>query len=346
MPITEEDRRRIQLKKEVTTTFILNKEDDVAFGGNKYLFKVEGDMDTGCIYYIDNITKNDVAFDNNSCLNLILLDTFDNGNYYDMNNPILLSFLENYSKSKCKRDVGISNEAIKQLNIDTTYTFTQIIQNIEDKKIKLKLIFHCHFLFNNYIIADKPEFEDRKKYEADFFGEKWDGYFIYYYKTHNKGFVNGELFHLCGLYTKTDGTAMERFKSIEYTGMPNLLDDNFYETIDISESDNTLNIYENSNLKTTYNNNNNHTMSNYNSNPYQDRNNYANNTEYKQEFYHKFSDPWKVRNGVEKNGHIVNDQGCVFSKEQVKEYKKWGVEITPDSNIHGNKTTNQLLKRK
>ena len=72
MPITEEERRYIQLKKEVTTTFILNKEDDVAFGGNKYLFRVEGDMDTGCIYYIDNITKNDIAFDNNSCLNLIL----------------------------------------------------------------------------------------------------------------------------------------------------------------------------------------------------------------------------------------------------------------------------------
>ena len=127
MPITEEDKRRIQLCKEVTTTFILNKEDDVAFGGNKYLVRVECDMDTGRIYYIDNITKNDVAFDNNSCLNLILLDTFDNGNYYDMNNPILLSFLENYSKSKCKLDVGISNEAIKQLNIDTRYIFTQII---------------------------------------------------------------------------------------------------------------------------------------------------------------------------------------------------------------------------
>ena len=337
MPITEEDRRRIQLKKEVTTTFILNKEDDVAFGGNKYLFKVEGDMDTGCIYYIDNITKNDVAFDNNSCLNLILFSTFNNGKYYDMNNPILLSFLENYSKSKCKLDVGISNEAIKQLNIDTTYTFTQIIQNIEDKKIKLKLLFHCHFLFNNYIIADKPEFEDKKKYEADFFGEKWDGYFIYYFKTHNKGFANGELFHICGLYTKTDGTFTDRLKSIKYTGMPNLLDDN--DVIDNASS----NISKN-NLKTSYNNN--YTMSNYNSNPYQDRNNYGNNTEYKQEFYHKFSDPWKVRNGVEKNGHIVNEFGEVFSQDQVKYYQKLGHNITPDSNIHGDKSTKELLKKR
>jgi hypothetical protein len=337
MPITEEDKRRIQLEKEVTTTFILNKEDDVAFGGNKYLFRVEGDMDTGCIYYIDNITKNDIAFDNNSCLNLILFSTFNNGKYYDMNNPILLSFLENYSKSKCKYDVGISEQAIIELNIDTSYTFTRIIQNIEDKKLKLNLLFHCHFLFNNYIIADKSNFEDAKKYEAHFFGEKWDGYFVYYYKTHNKGFVNGELFHLCGLYTKTDGTFMERLKSIKYTGMPNLLDDN--DVIDNASS----NISKN-NLKTSYNNN--YTMSNYNSNPYQDRNNYANNTEYKQEFYHKFSDPWKVRNDVEKNGHIVNDQGCVFSKEQVKEYKKWGVEITPDSNIHGDKSTKELLKKR
>ena len=342
MPITEEDKRRIQLCKEITTTFILNKEDDVAFGGNKYLFRVEGNLDTGRIYYIDNITKNDVVFDKNSCLNLILISTFNNGKYYDMNNPILLSLLENYSK--CKRDVGISNEAIKQLNIDTTYTFTQIIQNIEDKKIKLKLLFHCHFLFNNYIIADTPEFKDKKKYEADCFGEKWDGYFIYYYKTHNKGFVNGELFHCCHWYTKTDGTFMERLKSIEYTGMPNLLDDNFYATIDISESDNTLNIYENSNLKTTYNNN--HTMSNYNSNPYQDRNNYANNTEYKQEFYHKFSDPCKVRNGVEKNGHIVNEFGEVFSQDQVKYYQKLGHNIAPDSNIHGDKSTKELLKKR
>ncbi len=116
--------------------------------------------------------------------------------------------------------------------------------------------------------------------------------------------------------------------------MPNLLDDNFY---------NTLNINEN-NLKSLYNNT--HTMSNYNSNPYQDRNIYANNTDYKQEIYHKFSDPWKVRNDVEKNGHIVNKFGEVFSREQVKEYKKLGHNIIPDSNIHGDKSTKELLKKR
>jgi hypothetical protein len=300
-------------------------------------------MDTGCIYYIDTLTKKEVLFGKNDCFNLILFFTFDNGKYYDMNNPILLSFLENYSKSKCKRDIGISDEAIKELNIDTSYTFTRIIQNIEDKKLKLKLIFHCDFLFNNYIIALKPDtIEDLKKCEAHFFGEKWDGYFIYYYKTGKKVFVNGELFHVCGLCSKTDGTFMDRLKSINYFGMPNLLDDNFYATDKINISKNEYN--NENNLKMSYNNN--HTMSNYNSNPYQDRNNYANNTDYKQEFYHKFSDPWKVRNNVEKNGHIINEFGEVFSQEQVKEYKKWGVEITPDSNIHGNKTTKQLLKRK
>ena len=77
----------------------------------------------------------------------------------------------------------------------------------------------------------------------------------------------------------------------------------------------------------------------YNSNPYQDRNNYKNNTEYKQDFYHTFSDPWKVRNDVEKNGHIVNEFGEVFSKEQIKEYKKLGHNIILDSNIHGDKST-------
>lgn len=335
MSLTEEQRKSFELKKDVKKSFILNKEEDVAFGGNKYLFKVEGDIDTGCIYYIDNLTKKEVVFGKNDCLNLILLTTFDNGNYYDMNNPILLSYLENYSKSKCKHTVGISEEAIIELNIDTSYTFTRLIQNVEDKKVKLKLLFHCHFLFNNYIIADKPEFKDEKKYEAHFFGEKWDGYFIYY-KTHSKGFVNGELFHLCGYYTKTDGTFIERLKSIKYTGMPNLLSD-------INDIGNNNRINEN-NLKKS--NNNIHTMSNYNSNPYQDRNIYVNDTHYKQEFYHKFSDPWSARNDVEKNGHIVNEFGCVFSPEQVKEYKKWGVEITPDSNIHGDKTTKQLLKRK
>lgn len=344
MPFTEEDRRNIQFKKEVISTFILNKEEDVAFGGNKYLFRVEGDMNTGCIYYIDNITKNEVVFGKNDCLNLILLTTFDKDKYYDMNNPILLNFLENYSKSKCKHDVGISDEAIKQLNIDTNYTFTRIIQNIEDKTLKLKLLFHCYFLFNNYIIADKPDFKDEKKYAADFFGEKWDGYFIYYFKTHNKGFVNGELFHICGYHTKTDGTFMERLKAVKYTGMPNLLSDvNDDNSTTESIESKTSNINEN-NLNIPYNNN--YTMSNYNSNPYQDKNIYANDTDYKREFYHKFSDPWKVRNNVEKNGHIVNDQGCVFSREQVKEYKKWGVDITPDSNIHGGKTTKDLLKKK
>jgi hypothetical protein len=324
MPLTEEDRKRIEFKKHVKKSVILNKEEDVAFGGNKYLFKVEGDINTGCIYYIDNLTKKEVVFGKNDCLNITLSTTFDNGNYYDMNNPILLSFLEYYKK--CKHNVGISEEAIIELNIDTSYTFTRLIQNVEDKKVKLKLLFHCSFLFNNYIIADKPEFKDEKKYEAHFFGEKWDGYFIYYYKNHNKGFVNGELFHLCGLYTKTNGTFMERLKSIKYTGMPNLL----------SDIGNNIRINEN-NLNKSKNNI--YTSSNYTSNPYQDRNIYTDDTDYKQELYHNFSDPWNARNDVEKNGHIVNEFGCIFSPEQVKEYKKWGVEITPDCNIHGHKTT-------
>ena len=345
MSLTEEDRKRIELEKDVIKSGLLNKEEDVAFGGNKYLFRVEGDVDKGCIYYFDNFTKKEVVFCKNDCLNLILLSTFDNGKYYDMNNPTLLNYLENYSKSKCKLEIGISDEAIKELNIDTSYTFTRTIQNIEDKKLKLKLLFRCYFLFNNYIIADKPAFKDEKKYETHFAGEKWEGYFIYYNKTGKKGFVNGELFHVSGLWTKHDGTLMERLKSIKYFGMPNLLDDTFYatETINISKSEyNKLNKNEN-NLKMSYDNN--YTMSNYNSNPYQDRNNYANNTDYKQEFYHKFSDPWSVRNNVEKNGHIVNEFGEVFSREQVKNYQKLGHTITPDSNIHGNKTTKQLLKR-
>lgn len=330
MSLTEEDRKRIEIKKDVIKSGILNKEEDVAFGGNKYLFRVEGDVDKGCIYYIDNFTKKEVVFSKNDCLNLILLSTFDNGKYYDMNNPTLLNYLENYSKSKCKLEIGISDEAIKELNIDTNYTFTRTIQNIEDKKLKLKLLFHCDFLFNNYIIADKPNFEDEKKYEAHLAGEKWDGYFIYYNKNGKKGFINGELFHV----SQYLGSYLPRSKYIKYFGMPNLLDDNFY---------NTLNKNEN-NLKISYDNN--YTMSNYNSNPYQDRNNYANNTDYKQEFYHKFSDPWKIRNDVEKNGNIVNEFGEVFSQEQVKNYQKLGHTITPDSNIHGNKTTKQLLKRK
>lgn len=87
-------------------------------------------------------------------------------------------------------------------------------------------------------------------------------------------------------------------------------------------------------------------MSNRNSNPYQDRNNYKNDSDYKQEFYHGFSDPWKTRNDVEKNGHIVNKFGEVFSQDQVKYYQKLGHNITPDSNIHGGKTTKELLNRK
>jgi hypothetical protein len=114
--------------------------------------------------------------------------------------------------------------------------------------------------------------------------------------------------------------------------MPNLLSD---------INDNAIN---KNNLKTSYNYN--HTMSNYNYNPYQDRNNYANDTDYKQEFYHKFSDPWRVRNDVEKNGHIVNEFGEVFTKEQVKEYKKLGHNIALDSNIHGDKSTKELLKKR
>lgn len=336
MSFTEEDRKYIELKKNIIASCILNKEEDVAFGGNKYLFKVEGDMDTGCIYYIDNFTKKDVVFGMNSCLNLILFSTLNNGKYYDMNNPILLSYLETYSKSKCKLSVGISAEAINELNIDTSFTFTQIIQNIEDKKLKLNLLFHCQYIFNNYIIAFRPDFTDEKKYEAHFFGEKWDGYFIYY-KTNNKGFVKGELFHVCQYYTKTDGTLRDQLKSIKYTGMPNLLsdiDDNKY---------NTLNINENNLKNLQYNI---HSMSNRNSNPYQDRNNYENDSDYKQEFYHRFSDPWKTRNDVEKNGHIVNNFGEVFSQDQVKYYQKLGHNITPDSNIHGGKTTKELLKRK
>ena len=77
MPITEEERKRNALQKEVIKSSTSNIEEDVAFGGNKHLFRVEGEMDKGCIYYIDNITKNEVVFAKNySCLNLIL---FRNG---------------------------------------------------------------------------------------------------------------------------------------------------------------------------------------------------------------------------------------------------------------------------
>ncbi len=79
---------------------------------------------------------------------------------------------------------------------------------------------------------------------------------------------------------------------------------------------------------------------------YQDYNNYPNDSNYKQEFYHRFSDPWKVRNNVENKGHIVTNLGEVFSPEQVKTYNKLGHKITPDSNIHGSKTTTELLKKR
>ena len=83
------------------------------------------------------------------------------------------------------------------------------------------------------------------------------------------------------------------------------------------------------------------TTTNRDNNPYRDCNNYHNDNDndndsgYQQEFYNRFSDPWKVRNDIEKNGHIVNEFGEVFSPEQVKYYKKLGYNITPDSNIHG-----------
>jgi len=76
-------------------------------------------------------------------------------------------------------------------------------------------------------------------------------------------------------------------------------------------------------------------MTNRDRNPYRDWNNYDNDSDYQQEFYHRFSDPWKVRNDVENNGYIVTNHGEVFSPEQVKYYEKLGHNITPDSNIHG-----------
>ena len=71
-------------------------------------------------------------------------------------------------------------------------------------------------------------------------------------------------------------------------------------------------------------------IKNYMSHPYQDKNNYDDDNDYKQEFYHKFSDPWKVRNDVENNGHIVSKFGEVFSPEQIKYYKKIGHNIISD----------------
>ena len=71
-------------------------------------------------------------------------------------------------------------------------------------------------------------------------------------------------------------------------------------------------------------------IKNYMSHPYQDKNNYDDDNDYKQEFYHIFSDPWKARNDVENNGHIVSEFGEVFSPEQIKYYKKLGHNITPD----------------
>ena len=75
----------------------------------------------------------------------------------------------------------------------------------------------------------------------------------------------------------------------------------------------------------------------YNNNAYThsygDFNNYEDDSDYKQDFYHNFSDPWKVRNDVENNGHIVSEFGEVFSPEQIKYYKKLGYDINPDSNM-------------
>jgi hypothetical protein len=70
-------------------------------------------------------------------------------------------------------------------------------------------------------------------------------------------------------------------------------------------------------------------IKNYTSHPYQDNNKYDDNDD-KQEFYHNFSDPWKARNDVENNGHIVSEFGEVFSPEQIKYYKNLGHNITPD----------------
>ena len=71
-------------------------------------------------------------------------------------------------------------------------------------------------------------------------------------------------------------------------------------------------------------------IKNYMSHPYQDKNNDNDDNDYKQEFYHNFSDPWKVRNDVENNGHIVSKFGEVFSPEQIKYYKKIGHNIISD----------------
>jgi hypothetical protein len=87
-------------------------------------------------------------------------------------------------------------------------------------------------------------------------------------------------------------------------------------------------------------------MSKRNTNPYIDNNNYNNDSDYKQEFYNNFSDPWKVRNNVETKGYIVNKYGEVFSPEQVSNYQKMGHTITPDNNIHGDKSTKELLKKR
>jgi len=91
--------------------------------------------------------------------------------------------------------------------------------------------------------------------------------------------------------------------------------------------------------KTSYNNleyetKKNTSLDNYTSHPYQDRNNYDDDSDYKKDFYHKFSDPWKVRNDVENNGYTVSEFGEVFSPEQIKYYKKLGHDITPDSNFY------------
>ncbi len=92
------------------------------------------------------------------------------------------------------------------------------------------------------------------------------------------------------------------------------------------------------NRNTEYEINYNTPINNYTSHPYQDNNNYDDDDDddddYKKDFYHKFSDPWKVRNDVEKNGYTVSEFGEVFSPEQIKYYKKLGHDITPDSNFH------------
>ena len=90
------------------------------------------------------------------------------------------------------------------------------------------------------------------------------------------------------------------------------------------------NTYSKPEKSNVYNNNNNNAYAH----PYGDFNKYEDDSDYKQYFYHKFSDPWKVRNDVENNGHIVSEFGEVFSPEQIKYYKKLGYDINHDSNMY------------